>query len=304
VLEWTMDARRVVIADTAGIMLAGVEDSSLTHVAKCLATSLRTLDPAPIYLGAFITRTDLGVTQEEPLLVYPAGRHWRIFTSAGFHPGHPWASSISTVWWASAEHVVAIQAHDPTPVVLFDAPDLVLWMGYDENDHTLRYAAGTELRGRPDGATTDTLLARFGEPIHRVIPLSGTRGLAVITEGKLYVYNGDPKPPSVALGSAKPDTIFEAVNGDILLGENGGSGSSEHLYVADFKTQKTTALDSPRMSDASLALTPSRRFVILFKATAKPPATLQVYDVETKKWLEVENPGVVAWEPMATGDQN
>ena len=98
VLEWTLDARRVVVADTAGIMLAGVEDSSLTHVARCLATALRTLDPAPIYLGAFITRAPIwGVTQEEPLLVYPAGRHWRIFTSAGFHRGHPWASSISTV---------------------------------------------------------------------------------------------------------------------------------------------------------------------------------------------------------------
>jgi hypothetical protein len=338
-IEWLPDSRTVVIGNDDGIAAVPADGGDAIVVSKVFAVGLETLDPAPIYLvdaivlrerlkyvsqlasgtrpseatvpleagGPLYTEFELGhydvmesrVAYPGKYLLYPLAGRWRVFTAEGFSSDRLRAASPGTVWWAVGPVIHAIRTQDPNPTVEVRSPGTVVWLGYDEGRRALVWAAGREVKRRPeDGGDASTVL-RTGTSIRVALPSRTGHRVGFITGDSVVVWDPlDDSARRVALGGLKPVALFETPAGEVLVQTGGGRGDPPGLARADFATGRWVALEVPPVRSGRFVAAPGSARLLLFDPAPTPPATLHVLDVATGRWAAVANPGIAGWEPL------
>ena len=169
-------------------------------------------------------------------------------------------------------------------------------MGYDETIHAALRRRLRAARPTPTAPRSSTLLARFAEPIHRVHPALGTRGLAVITEGKaLRLQRRNPRSRSMGprLRQARHDLRGrERRHPARRKRRHRLERAPVHGRLQDPEGHRHRFPSHERRVSRPHPVAPLRGSCS--RPHPRHPRR-SVYDVETKKWVEVDNPGVVAW---------
>lgn len=338
-LEWTPDSRAVVFGYDDGIAAVPVDGGAGFGVSRALAIGLTALEPAPIYLvdavvlraqstyfspeGRGVHPSDMAVPLEDgrpvldalelahpdllvtrafssgSYLLYPMAKRWRVFPAADLTSSRVRAASAGTVWWAAGGSIRAIRTHDPTATTEMRGQTPVLWLGYDEAQRSLLWAAGRELARRPeDGGETVTLL-RTKTPIRAAFPYLDAGRVWLVTGDSLLVWSArDGEVHGVALGGLEPSAVFETPMGYALVQTKAGRGRPPGLARTEFNGGRLVPLEVPPVKGGRFVPVSRGARVLLFDPGSRPPAQLRVLDVRSGRWDTVDNPGIAGWEPL------
>ena len=338
-LEWTPDSRAVVFGFNGGIAATPVDSGQGFDVTRALAVGIQPLEPAPIYLvdaivlrpktiyfrpeGRAVHPSDMAEPQEygrpvlsalelanpdvmvtrgpssDNYLLYPMAHRWRVFPASDFGPGHPWAASPATVWWAAGGTIRAIRTHDPKPTNEVQGLGTIVWLGFDETHRAVAWAAGREVARRPEeGGTTETIL-RMRAPITAALASRTGSSVAFVAGDSLAVWNPAVGSVSrVAISGGKPVGLFEGPGGEILVATEGKRGGPPGLSRADFAAGRLDALEIPQVKGGVFMPVAKGAQLLLYNPSSRPPDVLNALDVRTGTWTAVENPGIAGWEPL------
>jgi hypothetical protein len=238
---------------------------------------------------------------ERRVLLYLVGRSVRLFDSSGLDPSDLWTASFDTVWWIQDNAIHAVRAQDPMATVEVRADAPIAWLEYDPQGHALHWIAEGRVSRRLESAQRDSLLFDLGAPVRRVItPPRGTLR-ALVTDTQLVLWDlADGSRRAFEHSGLRPSALLVAANGKVFVTAVGGAlrGAPLDLYRLDFETGRLEPVRTPAIKGARVATTPSGNRLILYRPGSRPPSSLQVFDPGVGDWTEVENPGVVAWEPL------
>ena len=337
-LEWTPDSRALVFGYDDGIAAVPADGGSGFIVSKAFAVKLESLEPAPVYLvSAIVLRdrlrylgqpggtnpADIALPMEDgrPIydsyelshlnvlesreaypgtyLLYPMARRWRVFTAADLASGRLRAASPGTVWWAVGTEIHAVRTHDPNATEEVHAGTGVTWLGDDESHRALVWAAGREVRRKPEDGGAETVVLSTGTPVRAGLDSRTGRDVALVTSDSLVLWDPrDDSARSFALAGLKPSALYEGPGGQVLVATSGGRGEAPGLARADTTTGRLEAVEAPPLKNGLFTAVAKGAYLLLCDPAPKPPDTLQVYDVAAGRWQKVENPGIAGWEPL------
>jgi len=282
--------------------------------------SLRLLDPAPIYLAEVVVLPSREATEAVPppeydvldrsrqhvttsstvhwYLLYPGTLPWKLFESSGFDATHPWTADEGTVWWADRKTVRAVHSHDPKPTAFANASDEILWLEYDASRRAVAWVAGRKIARQPTAGGPAIPVFSTKEPVTGVFVTARARALWA-GDSLVVWYPEDDRHQAVSLGGLEPEHFVEGADGTLFVSGGSKRHSEATVHRLDLEHHRLEDTESPEAKDGVLVTSPSRERLVWFKPAAKVPAKLAVYDIATRVWDLVENPGVIGWEPLS-----
>lgn len=238
---------------------------------------------------------------ERRVLLYLVGGRVRMFDSSGLDPSDAWTASFETVWWIDENTVHAVRARNPEATVEIQAGSPIAWIEYDPRRQALLWVAKGRVSARSETEARDSLIFDVGSPVRRVItPARGTVR-ALVTDAGLVLWDlADDSRHTFESPGLRATGLFVTPNGNTFVVATGGAlrGAPLELYRVDSQAGRLERVPIPALKGARLAATPSCALLVLYRPGSRPPASLQVYDPAAGAWTEVENPGIVAWEPL------
>lgn len=331
-LAWTADARGVVFGYNNGVAFAEADSPRAIQVSSALPMDMLVLDPAPMVLldaivlreglrqGSLLTpqeKTSQGMRSmndailnpalqgEAWYLLYPSAGSWRAFPSSGLDADRKWTASESAVWWVagrvphpSAGQIRVVHAHDPTPVVEVQERDPVVWLGFDPPSRSLLWASGVTLQRKSEGGAPASPLLRLKAPILRVLRVEDGR-YAVCTRDSVHLV--DTRTSDVraaALAGLEPDRAFPMSGGGVLLAVDGEGSKAPALVRMDAAVAGLETVGTPAVKKGRWASTPAVSHLVLFEPGRRAPDRVQIYEIASRRWSEVGNPGITGWEEI------
>lgn len=319
-MEWSVDGSSIAFGFDEGLGLVPADGGEARSVTPLRPLTIRLLDPAPIYLAE--TMMQIG---DEPapepefdvlprpaqlratgasrqwVLVYPTAGAWKSFDGPGFDGSDPWTASSTTVWYADGKHVRAVYAHDPVAVELAETVDDVIGIEYLATEDAVAWVSGRTVTRSPAAGGESKTVFELRTPCRRVLRGDGTR-LGLVWGDTLTIWNTvDGSRLDVGLGGLEPHQMIESRDGVTLVSASHGTRGARALYRVGNGVAAFVPAGSSSLKGAIAVASPSRRRVLWFAPDATPADRLSVYDVESGRWNEVDNPGITAWEPLTSG---
>jgi hypothetical protein len=230
-------------------------------------------------------------------LLYPTAGGLHAFPAAGFDASSPWAASVGTVWWAEGRRLITVTAGDPTMRTIAEEAKPIVWLGWDVTRHAVLRAAGTRVTARGESDGGETVALETHTPIRRVLEDDAGRTRAVVTADSVIVWDvATDARESAELHGADPERIFLLRDGSRIVETEGTNHMVRLMRVG---AGHLASLDAPVLKSAHVAASPGGGALLLWSGSTKPPATIYAWRVDTPGWIEVENPGLTGWEPLA-----
>ena len=85
----------------------------------------------------------------------------------------------------------------------------------------------------------------------------------------------------------------------IIKAVEGSHHGSAELFRITPDGARLTAVRTPDVRGGIFARAPGGARLLLFHPESEPAAMLQVYDIPSGTWSEVDNPGIAGWEPSS-----
>lgn len=312
-LTWTAEGSMLVFGYQEGLAVVHADTGGARQVSEGAVMSIQVLDPAPIFLAEMLVAeaprpgappiARAGRAAPAWMLVYPAGERWRIFPAPGFGPTSLWASDGTRVWWTAGRVLRSVRAHDPTPVDEHRGSVPLAWVGYEPARGALAWVEGRRLMRRPAAGGPPAPAVQTASPILSVLESRGGRWRGLVTEDTLVLEQAAAGDRQLRLGldGLRPVGLLEAAGDELLLvAERGRATLLFQIDVAqDGASSRPTLvpIEAP-IRNGRFHLAPAGRHVLLARAGSTPPERLHVYEVASGRWSEVENPGVIGWEPL------
>ncbi len=293
-LEWMPDGSGVVFGYNEGLAHIAADSGAAWEVSSARVVELRVLDPASIFLTDLVANVDENRI-EGWHLVYPTAGRWRVFPSGGLDGAARWTASPTSVWWTSAAGVRVVHAHDPTIQLLAEGRMSGNWIRYVAEQRRVFWVFERRLMSLAQDAKTPEVRHEFRGEIGPVVETTTGSHVGFAMGDSFYVWN--PVTDTVlrfASPGGEPSHLFEK-DGTIVLVARARGKTQVSRWPAG-ALEATTRVFSA--SSLLAFATPSGARIIVFRRGWKAPEKVDVLDLASGEWIEVENPGVVAWEPM------
>jgi hypothetical protein len=315
-----------------GIGAAPPDTGRARLASPAIAIALRALDPAPVLLaevlrlgessaparreGTSFSRDPAGGTtpgdspttfEEAPrrgtraelgqYLLYPVANDLHAFPAGGLDLERSWAASPGTVWWAQGNRVLAITAGDPTVRPVVEDRDDVVWLAWDPARRALLRASGSRVTARSEVDGAETTLFATGARIRAVLETQDGSVRGMVAGDSLVLWNAvTDQRSAVRPSDGTPEQLVSMRDGTIVVATRPDRKPLRFWRVAG---GALVSLEAPTIKNARLAASPGGGALFLWGDTTRPPRTLHVWRVAAPGWIEVENPGVIGWEPLA-----
>jgi hypothetical protein len=295
-LAWTAAGEALVYGDADGVVEATPDCEGLLRLSQALLIDLIPLGSVPMQLANAVMPVEHRPEQDW-LVAYTAGGRWRMFGALGLNGSRHWSAGLTRVWWPEGRSVHSIRVNDPIERTEIESPVPVVWVRAESHRDVLWWAAGNQVRRRE--GETEKVMREFSSPILAVLEAPGGRGLAAITrDSLLWLAAPDPATPDAQLAGFQPDRLLVGAQGEVVVARPGGR---HRVMLARLDRARGTLVpfEAPVSGDVQIASTPRGTYLVLYAAGARAPRRLTAYDFATQSWSELENPGVIGWEPLS-----
>jgi hypothetical protein len=296
-IAWSARGEALVYGDGDGTVQAMPDGSGVLRLSHAVPISLSSLEPAPLMLMNAVVPVERH-TEEDWLLGYTARGSWRLYGAGGLTANKRLASSVTRVWWIDGHRVLAVRSDDAAVHAEIEADGAILWIGAVPRQDALwwvsdrdvfRHAADGERREMHASTSIAAMLEALGKPAVAAVTKDSLLWLAPPDSGAA----GLPLPPFV------PDQLVVGRDGDVLVARQGsGLHHTLQLALCPRGAREFAVLDAPYPGDAVLAAAPGAAHALVVAAAPRTPTAIAVLDFASRKWAEVQNPGVIGWEPL------
>ena len=230
-------------------------------------------------------------------LLYPLPHRWRVFAGPDLAPATPSVATASGLWWASGDHVHAVRSDDPRDRVAGRTGGLVRWIGWDVTHGQVLWVDANGLRAVSESG---------GDVQKLVTPSGGVRAAVGTRDGRWVAMVGDQlvlwdvmaaRAVTMNWHGGEAAGLFSTDAGAIVLVTR-APDSAPRLVRVDVARGVAEAVETPRVPHGVVAQSPGGGALLLFDPAPRAPGQLHVYDIGGARWMDVENPGIIGWEPL------
>jgi hypothetical protein len=294
-LDWMPDGSGVVFGYNEGLAHVAADSGAAWEVSSARVIEIRVLDPANIFAADLVANVDQNRI-EGWHLVYPTGARWRVFPAGGLDADARWTASPTSVWWTTAVGVRTVQAHDPTFRVVAEGRMSGNWIRYIPEQRRVFWVFERRLMSLAQDATVPEVRYEFRDEIGPVVETTTGSHIGFTMADSFYVWSAASNAVRrFASPGGEPAQLFEKDGAIVLVSRMRGKSAKVTRWPAQGLEAATRELSGGNYLGFA---TPSGRKLLVTRRGPKPPSQVDVLDLVSGEWAEVENPGLIAWEPM------